>query len=124
MVFLSILPIIGPWLVMYPAALILLLSGEIWQGIALFLIATLVISTLDNLLEPILIGRNSGLHDLLVFFSILGGIGIFGVMGFIVGPVIAALFLTLLEIYGKEFNKQLNLVHKRSIPEIEQTCEI
>jgi len=53
------------------------------------------------------------LHELVVFFSMLGGIGMFGVMGFIVGPVIAALFLTLLEIYGKEFNPQLTLVHKR-----------
>jgi predicted PurR-regulated permease PerM len=68
---------------------------------------------IDNLLEPIVIGRESGLHELMVFFSMLGGIGLFGVMGFIVGPVIAALFLTLLEIYGKEFNKQLILVHNR-----------
>jgi predicted PurR-regulated permease PerM len=112
MVFLSVLPIIGPWIVMYPAALILLLNGEVWAGISVFLIATLVIASLDNLLEPILIGREAGMHDLLVFFSMLGGIGVFGVMGFIVGPVIAALFFTLLEIYGKEFNKQLTLVHK------------
>src|SRR4030095_12869793 len=111
MVFLSVLPIVGPWLVMYPAALILLLGGQVWQGIALFLIATFVIGLIDNLLEPIVIGRDSGMHELMVFFSILGGIGLFGVMGFIVGPVIAALFLTLLEIYGKEFNSQLALVH-------------
>jgi predicted PurR-regulated permease PerM len=113
MVFLSILPIVGPWLVMYPAALILLLGGQVWQGIALFLIATFVIGLIDNLLEPIVIGRDSGMHELMVFFSILGGIGLFGVMGFVVGPVIAALFLTLLEIYGKEFSKQLTFVHSR-----------
>jgi predicted PurR-regulated permease PerM len=101
MVFLSVLPIVGPWLVMYPAALILLLNGQVWQGIALFVIATFVIGLIDNLLEPIVIGRDSGMHELLVFFSMLGGIGLFGVMGFIVGPVVAALFLTLLEIYGK-----------------------
>jgi predicted PurR-regulated permease PerM len=102
---------------MYPAPLILLLGGQVWQDIVLFLIATFVISLIDNLLEPIVIGRDSGMHELLVFFSMLGGIGLFGVMGFIVGPVIAALFLTLLEIYGKEFNKQLTQVHKRPNPE-------
>ncbi len=120
MVFLSVLPIVGPWLVMYPAALILLLNGEVWQGIALFVIATFVIGLIDNLLEPIVIGRDSGMHELLVFFSMLGGIGLFGVMSFIVGPVIAALFLTLLEIYGKEFNTQLALVHNRPNPEIRE----
>lgn len=120
MVFLSVLPIVGPWLVMYPAALILLFNGQVWQGIVLFLIATFVIGLIDNLLEPIVIGRGSGMHELLVFFSMLGGIGMFGVMGFIVGPVIAALFLTLLEIYGKEFNKQLALVHKRPNPGIQE----
>jgi predicted PurR-regulated permease PerM len=51
MVFLSVLPIVGPWLVMYPAALALFLNGQIWQGIVLFLIATFVISLSDNLLE-------------------------------------------------------------------------
>jgi predicted PurR-regulated permease PerM len=119
MVFLSVLPIVGPWLVMYPAALILLLGGQVWQAIALFVIATFVISLIDNLLEPIVIGHDSGMHELVVFFSMLGGIGLFGVMGFIVGPVIAALFLTLLEIYGKEFSKQLTLVHKRHNPTLE-----
>ena len=84
------------------------------------LIATFVISLIDNLLEPTVIGRDSGLHELLVFFSILGGIGLFGVMGFIVGPVMAALFMILLEIYGKEFNKQLTLVHKRPNLETQQ----
>jgi predicted PurR-regulated permease PerM len=112
MVFLSVLPIVGPWLVMYPAALILVCSGHAWQGIALFLIATFIVGLVDNLLEPIIIGRDAGMPELMVFFSTLGGIGLFGIMGFVIGPVIAALFLTLLEIYGKEFRKQLAFAHK------------
>jgi predicted PurR-regulated permease PerM len=111
MVFLSILPIVGPWLVMYPAALILFFGGHVGQAIALFLIATFVVGLVDNLLQPALIGRDSGMPELMVFFSTVGGIGLFGVAGFIVGPVIAALFLTLLEIYGKEFSQQLAFAH-------------
>lgn len=115
MVFLSILPIVGAWVIMCPAALILLLAGQVWQGIALLLIAVLIIGSLDNILEPVLIGRDSRMHELIVFFSMLGGIGVFGVMGFIIGPVIAALFLTLLDIYGKEFHTQLDFVHTGSV---------
>ena len=110
--FLSVLPIVGPWLVMYPAGLILIITGDVWGGVAILLIATFVVSSIDNFLEPMLVGRGAGMHDLLVFFSMLGGIATFGVMGFIVGPLIAALFRTLLDIYGTEFRRQLELVHK------------
>ena len=58
--------------------------------------------------------------ELMVFFSILGGIGLFGIMGFLIGPVIATLFLTLLEIYGKEFRKQLAFAHKHRNAELEE----
>lgn len=111
MIFLSVLPVVGPWLVMYPAGVVLLLAGDVWGGIAVLVIATFVISSLDNVLEPLLIGRDAGMHDLLVFFSMLGGIATFGVMGFLVGPIIAALFRTLLDFYGTEFKRQLELVH-------------
>jgi predicted PurR-regulated permease PerM len=113
MTFLSVLPIVGPWLVMYPAALFVALSGHVWQGIAIFVIASLILGVVDNWLQPKIIGRDSGMHELLVFFSTLGGIIPFGVMGFVVGPVIAALFFTLLEMYGREFNSQLTQVHRR-----------
>jgi len=117
MVFLSILPIVGPALVMYPAALILFLGGHVSQAIALFLIAALVVGLVDNLLQPILIGRDSEMPELIVFFSTIGGMGLFGMTGFILGPVIAALFLALLEIYGKEFSQQLAFVHNHVNPE-------
>jgi len=109
MAILAIIPMLGAWLVMYPAAVILLLMGHIWQGIALFLISTLIISSVDNILQPRLVGRSTGLHDLLIFFSTLGGIGMFGVMGFIVGPIIAALFISILDVYSIEFKSQLDL---------------
>jgi len=98
---------------MVPAAIIMMLNGSIWAGI-LLLLAALAIGSIDNLLEPFLIGRDAGMHDLLVFFSMVGGIAVFGVTGFIIGPVIAALFRTLLDIYSIEFSKQLRLLHTTS----------
>lgn len=104
---LSIIPAIGPWLVLYPAATILLLTGQPWKALGLFLVTVVVILQVDNLLRPRLVGSGARMHDLLIFFSTLGGIAAFGPMGFIVGPVIAAFFLALLEIYGEEFGGEL-----------------
>lgn len=104
---LSIIPAIGPWLVLYPAAAILLITGQPWKALGVVLVTVVVILQLDNLLRPRLVGSGARMHDLLVFFSTLGGIVAFGPMGFIIGPVVAALFLALLEIYGEEFQGEL-----------------
>ncbi len=109
MVLLSIIPMVGAWLVLYPVAIYLIIIGQTWQGVAILLIGALIIGNIDNLLRPKLVGRDSGMHDLMIFFATLGGISLFGVMGFIVGPVIAALFLTMLDIYGEEFKSHLEL---------------
>ncbi len=114
MVVLSIIPMIGPWLVLAPAGLIQLAMGNIWQGIVILVISTVVVSNVDNLLRPRLVGRDAKMHDLLIFFSTLGGIGLFGVMGFIVGPVIAALFLALIDIYGEEYRVELSEAEEES----------
>ncbi|MGH7600168.1 MAG: AI-2E family transporter [bacterium] len=108
MVILSVIPMVGAWLVMYPAALILIIIGQVWQGIAIFLIAAIIIGNIDNVLGPKLVARDAGMHDLLIFFSTLGGISVFGMMGFIIGPIIAALFLTILDVYSIEFRDQLD----------------
>jgi predicted PurR-regulated permease PerM len=109
MVILSIIPMVGAWMVMHPAAIIQVMTGHIWQGIAIFLITILVISNVDNILRPRLVGQDAGMHDLMIFFSTLGGISLFGAMGFIVGPVVAAFFLTILDIYSTEFKFHLDL---------------
>jgi len=77
MVLLSIVPMLGGWLVMYPAAIVKLAVGDIWQGIAIMLISTLVIGNIDNLLRPRLVGKDAGMHDLMIFFTTLGGIAVF-----------------------------------------------
>lgn len=109
MVILSVIPVVGAWLVLYPAALIQILLGHTWQGVGIFLVTTIVISNIDTLLRPRVVGREAGMHDLMIFFSTLGGIAVFGIMGFIIGPVIAVFFMTLLDIYSIEFKSTLDL---------------
>lgn len=108
MVVASILPLLGAGMVLYPAAIFLLLTGEYGAGIAIIAITAVIISSVDNVMRPWLVGRETGLHDLIIFFSTLGGIGMFGVMGFMLGPILAALFLTILDFYAIEFKDQLD----------------
>jgi len=103
----SVIPMVGSGTVLYPAALIQMVSGHVWQGVGIALAGALFISHVDNLLRPRLVGQEAGMHDLMIFFSTLGGIGLFGAVGFIVGPVIAALFLSVLDIYSAKFAAEL-----------------
>jgi len=104
MVMLSIIPLIGTWMVLYPAAIIAFLNGDIWSGVSIVLITAVIISSVDNFLRPYFVGRDTGMHDLLVFFSTIGGLSVFGVTGFIIGPVFASFFVAILEFYGSENN--------------------
>lgn len=107
MVVLSIVPFTGAWLVMVPAGVIQLAMGNTWQGIMIIAMCVAVVSTVDNILRPRLVGTTARMHDLIIFLSTIGGISVFGVLGFIVGPATAALFITVLDIYGLEFRTQL-----------------
>lgn len=104
----SIIPLVGAWLVLYPAAIIQAIQGNYGQAIGIAVVTIVVIVNVDNLLRPRLVGQETGMHDLMVFFSTLGGIGLFGATGFILGPMVAALFLALLDIYSEEFKDDLN----------------
>lgn len=121
MVILSIIPLVGSWLVLYPAALIQLVTGHIWQGLAIAIITFVIIGNIDNVLRPRLVGRDAGMHDLMIFFSTLGGLSVFGIMGFIIGPVIAVFFLTILDIYSIEFKSTLDLAQSSSLLETEDS---
>jgi predicted PurR-regulated permease PerM len=103
MILLSILPGIGTALVWVPAAIILAASGHLAKATALALFCGAVVGSLDNLLRPRLVGKDTQMHELLIFFGTLGGILMFGVVGFIIGPIIAALFITVWDIYGVSF---------------------
>jgi predicted PurR-regulated permease PerM len=103
----ALVPMVGVWLVLYPAAFIQIVTGHLWQGIGILLVTMLIIVNVDNLMRPRLVGQETGMHDLLVFFSTLGGLAMFGPAGLIIGPMIAALFLSLLDIYSADFRDQL-----------------
>ena len=107
MTVLSIIPGIGSALIWVPATIVLITTGEVWRGIALAVFCALVVGSVDNLLRPRLVGRDIQMHELLIFFSTLGGLMLFGAMGFILGPILAALFVTAWEMFGTAFHSAL-----------------
>jgi predicted PurR-regulated permease PerM len=100
MIVLSLVPIVGGALVWVPTAVGLALTGSGGRALVLVLVCGLVSGSVDNVLRPRFVGRDTKLPDWLVFVSTLGGLGFFGAVGFIVGPLVAALFLTLWSMVG------------------------
>jgi len=100
----SVVPVLGPPIVWVPAAIYLAATGHYPQAIGVALFCSIVVGQIDNIIRPILIGRDTRMHELLIFFSTLGGIGLFGLFGFIIGPIIAALFVTIWEMYAESFS--------------------
>ena len=98
MAFLSIIPLVGAFIVYVPAGIILILGGSYISGIVVIAAGTLIISQIDNVLRPMLISGKTSLHPLLLFFAIMGGIYLWGLLGIIIGPIIAAIFVTLIRI--------------------------
>lgn len=100
----ALIPMLGTWIVWLPVAIYLLVTGAWVKGLILALVGTLVIGLIDNLLRPRLVGRETKIPDWVVLLATLGGIFAFGVNGFIVGPVIAALFLAFWQMFSKEYS--------------------
>jgi predicted PurR-regulated permease PerM len=101
---LSLLPAVGASLVSVPASFFLFATGQTWQGVAVFIGGILIVAA-ENVLRPIVIGRDARMPDYLVLISTLGGVVVFGLAGFVAGPVIAALFLVLWELFGEEYTR-------------------
>ncbi|PYG96408.1 AI-2E family transporter, partial [Arthrobacter stackebrandtii] len=94
MAFLSLLPAVGAGIVWAPVAAYFLLTGAILPGIILTAFGVLVIGLVDNVLRPILVGKDTRMPDYLILVSTLGGLAVFGLNGFVIGPLIAALFVS------------------------------
>ena len=103
MAILSIVPGIGAALIWVPAVIYLIVAGQVLAGLLLFAWCAAVVGTIDNILRPILVGKDAKMPDLLILVGTLGGLFLFGPIGFIVGPIVCGLFLTVWEIYGATF---------------------
>jgi predicted PurR-regulated permease PerM len=97
MAVLSLIPVLGSFLIWLPAAIILLLQGETWRGLFVIGWGVLIVGLADNLLRPLVIGAQARLPTLMIFLSLIGGIQAFGVLGLVVGPLTVAVTLALLE---------------------------
>lgn len=98
--FLSLLPAIGAGLIWLPVAVYFLVTGAVWQGVALIAYGVLVIGLVDNVLRPILVGKDTQMPDYLVLVSTIGGMAVFGINGFVIGPVIAAMFMAVWDLFA------------------------
>jgi predicted PurR-regulated permease PerM len=102
--FVSLVPIVGAFLVWGPMSCFLLISGHTTRGILLLAIGGLVVSSIDNVLKPAIIRGRTDMHPLLVFLSVLGGLGAFGFLGVLLGPLVVAIFLSFLNFYRLRFS--------------------
>lgn len=96
----SLFPAVGTALIWVPVTGYLLATGDVWQAAVLFLCGALIISSIDNIVRPILVGRDARIPDYIVLITTLGGFEVMGFNGFVIGPVIAALFMAVWEIFA------------------------
>lgn len=115
MAVLSLLPAVGAGLVWVPAAIVLFAGGHIWQAVLVVIGGVFVIGLVDNVLRPIVVGRDTKMPDYLILISTLGGIAVFGLAGFVAGPVIAALFLVMWELFAEEYTSTNSLLPAHSV---------
>ena len=106
--FASFIPVVGTALIWIPAATYLFLTGDTTWAIFLTVYCVAIVGSIDNLLRPLLMQGSAGMNTLMIFFSLLGGIQLFGLIGLIYGPLIFAITIVLFNIYDEEFKDFLN----------------
>jgi predicted PurR-regulated permease PerM len=117
MFFLSMIPMAGAFLVWAPAALYLAFTGAYVQAAVLVGWGVLVIGSIDNFLSPRLVGKRASLHELLIFFAVLGGLQVFGVLGLVLGPVVAAVTLALIEMVRQSYRPATETLPEETVME-------
>ncbi len=99
MTILAMLPFVGAFLVWFPASISKIFSGDLFNGFGLLIYGLLIISTIDNIIRPKIIGSKGKIHPVLVLLGVVGGLKVFGVLGFIIGPLILAILTVFLDLY-------------------------
>src|SRR5690606_18403225 len=121
MAFLSLLPAVGAGVIWTPVAIYFLMKGLIVQGVILILYGVLVIGLVDNILRPILVGEDTKMPDYVVLLSTLGGLSLVGLNGFVIGPLIAALFISAWGLFTSPGNESAASTPARTRTKREQT---
>ncbi|MFH0936515.1 MAG: AI-2E family transporter [Candidatus Woesearchaeota archaeon] len=105
MTVLSMIPFLGAYFIWLPAAIIKISNGDFYNGFGLFLYGLIIVSTIDNVIRPKLIGRKANIHPILVLIGIIGGLQVFGLIGMVVGPLILSILMLFIETYLSEKNE-------------------
>ena len=104
---LALIPAVGPALIWIPAAFFLFTTGQVAEAVIVVIVGTVVIGLIDNVLRPILVAKDTAMSDVLVMLSVIGGITTFGIAGIIIGPVIAAFFLAMWQLFEHDYADEL-----------------
>lgn len=108
MAFASLLPVVGTTLIYLPAGIILMATGSVVSGIVVIAGGALVVSQVDNFIRPLLVSGKTGMHTLLLFVSVMGAVSLFGLLGTVLGPLIAAVFVTVIDMVRRKPNGNNN----------------
>ncbi|HTN33602.1 MAG TPA: AI-2E family transporter [Marinobacter sp.] len=125
MAILSLIPAVGATLVWVPVAIYLAAIGDVTEAIILTVYGVLIIGLADNVLRPVLVGRDTKLPDYIVLLSTFGGIAMFGINGFVMGPLVAALFMSFWGIFIREFGEgnQIAMISDADEPEADRDSD-
>ncbi|MEG3109871.1 MULTISPECIES: AI-2E family transporter [unclassified Pantoea] len=106
MAFLSLIPAVGSAIIWAPAAIFFFATGALWKGLFLVGFFVIVVGLVDNILRPLLVGKDTKMPDYMILIATLGGMEIYGINGFVIGPVIAALFIACWNLLSGRDNRQ------------------
>ena len=110
----GIIPLIGPWLVWIPVVIYLFASGNSGAGLGLLIYGAVIISWLDTVIRPIIVAKRTQINSAIVIIGMIGGLYVFGILGLIIGPLVLAYVLLVIELYRKKSFKNKNIIFKEN----------